>query len=143
MEFAALVTHTANKAYCERIGDDSQPSWFDAPDWQKDSARAGVRNLIVHPETTPEQSHESWMRQKIADGWAYGSVKDVEAKRHPCMVPYAELPPSQRKKDELFIRAFRLAGNIWQKSGNRKPMPGDSLDFLGEMIAMFDDVFYR
>ncbi len=38
----AEVGHETNRAYCETIGDFSQPSWGNAPDWQKDSAIGGV-----------------------------------------------------------------------------------------------------
>jgi hypothetical protein len=35
----ARVCHEANRAYCQTLGDNSQPAWDDAPEWQKDSAR--------------------------------------------------------------------------------------------------------
>jgi len=41
-ETIAVVCHEANRAYCSRIGDDSQPPWCDAPEWQKMSAITGV-----------------------------------------------------------------------------------------------------
>ena len=31
----AKTCHEVNKAFCESIGDASQPSWNDAPQWQK------------------------------------------------------------------------------------------------------------
>ena len=99
---AARLAHEANRVYCRTIGDDSQVRWEDAPDWQKDSAIAGAQAIFDDPSTTPEQSHEGWMAQKVADGWVYGEVKDAEAKTHPCMVPYNELPDNQRIKDTIF-----------------------------------------
>ncbi len=56
---------------------------------------------------SPEQSHEGWLAEKIATGWVYGPVKDTEKKEHPCMLPYDELPPSQKAKDALFVRTVR------------------------------------
>ncbi|MCF8566895.1 hypothetical protein LLE49_19435 [Alicyclobacillus tolerans] len=100
-EMIAALCHEVNRAYCQSIGDNSQPSWNDAPEWQKQSAIAGVK-FHMENETTPEQSHESWMKQKIDDGWVYGEVKDPELKTHPCMVPYNQLPQEQRSKDYLF-----------------------------------------
>ena len=35
----------ANRAYCQMIGDNSQSTWEDAPEWQKQSARKGVRRF--------------------------------------------------------------------------------------------------
>jgi hypothetical protein len=42
-EQIARVCHEVNRAYCESLGDMSQPSWEDAPQWQKDSAMLGVK----------------------------------------------------------------------------------------------------
>lgn len=97
----ARVAHEVNRAYCEALGDNSQPAWEDAPQWQRDSARMGVA-LHTANDVGPEASHESWMAQKIADGWVYGPVKDPEAKQHPCIVPFGELPREQQAKDYLF-----------------------------------------
>lgn len=101
-ELIARVAHEINRAYCASMGDDSQPAWDDAPEWQRASAMAGVDMHLANPDATPEQSHESWLAQKVADGWAYGEVKDAEQKQHPCCVPYAELPAEQKAKDYLF-----------------------------------------
>jgi hypothetical protein len=98
----ARVCHEANRAFCSYIGDDSQPAWEDAPQWQKDSALAGVRFVVSNPDAGDSASHDSWLRQKEADGWVYGEVKDPEAKTHPCIVPYEELPRDQQFKDRLF-----------------------------------------
>ena len=102
VEKIAMICHTANRAYCESIGDDSQPPWFDAPEWQKESAIAGVLAIMDSPGMTPEQSHESWMKQKIDDGWKWGPVKNPDLMEHPCIVPYEELPEDQKKKDRIF-----------------------------------------
>ena len=98
----AAVAHEINRAYCAALGDDSQPEWDDAPDWQKDSAVGGVEFHLANPDAGPEASHESWLAQKEADGWTYGEEKDPEAKTHPCFVPFTELPPEQQAKDFLF-----------------------------------------
>lgn len=101
-ETIARVAHEVNRAYCDAIGDHSQVAWEDAPDWQRDSAIAGVKYHLTTTGATPEQSHESWLAQKRADGWRYGQVKDVDAKTHPAFLPYAALPLEQRVKDYLF-----------------------------------------
>ena len=101
IEACARAAHEANRAYCIGIGDHSQPSWDDAPDWQRSSARDGVTGAL--DGATPEQSHEGWLATKLAAGWVYGATKDPDVKTHPCMVEYAELPPAQRKKDHIFI----------------------------------------
>lgn len=102
VRYIARVAHEVNRAYCQSIGDYSQPTWFDAPDWQKESIIKGVEFHLANPDATPENSHESWLEVKRAEGWQYGPIKDAEAKYHPCFVPYNELPVEQRSKDYLF-----------------------------------------
>lgn len=108
----AQVAHEINKAYCESIGDTSQPSWKEAPKWQKDSAFAGVKFHLANPDASPSASHESWLKQKEAEGWKYGSVKDAEKKEHPCFVSYHELEVSQRSKDYLFKQVIHSLKNF-------------------------------
>lgn len=102
VEKIARICHETNRAYCQTLGDDSQAPWDDAPEWQKESARQGVRFSIDNPESTPQASHESWLAVKVADGWKHGPVKDTEKKEHPCFLPYADLPEDQKRKDVLF-----------------------------------------
>lgn len=102
-EAVAEVAHSINKAICEAAGDHSQPDWAEAPDWQKQSAVNGVAFHMANPDASPSASHENWMAEKIADGWIHGPVKDPDLKRHPCIVPYDELPFEQRVKDHAFL----------------------------------------
>jgi hypothetical protein len=108
-EQIAKVCHATNKEYCHTIGDDSQKSWDEADQWQRDSAVAGVNFALSHIGSSPEDQHNSWLIDKKNNGWVYGPVKDTEKKEHPCIVPYAELPLEQRIKDYLFkaiVQAF-------------------------------------
>lgn len=98
----AEFCHEANRAYCKSIGDDSQPVWKDAPKWQRESAVNGVMFHYNNPNADASASHESWYKEKEADGWSYGPVKDPANKRHPCFVPYKELPVEQQIKDHIF-----------------------------------------
>ncbi len=102
VESIARICHEVNKAYCQALGDFSQPEWDQAPDWQKESAFKGVQLHLNDPTAGPAASHASWYAQKEQDGWKYGAFKDPENKLHPCMVPFAELPPEQRAKDFIF-----------------------------------------
>jgi len=103
----AIVAHETNRAYCQQIGDDTQLTWDDAPEWQRKSAIIGVQFHIDNPEAGCSASHESWLKEKEADGWKHGEVKDPEKKEHPCFVPYAELPEHQKVKDALFVGVVR------------------------------------
>lgn len=98
----ATVCHETNRAFCVAIGDNSQPTWEEAPAWQKESAIAGVIAHLANPNLTGEQSHELWLEHKRKEGWTYGPIKDPGKKQHPCFVPYGALPVEQRAKDALF-----------------------------------------
>lgn len=103
IEAIAKVAHEANRAYCQTIGDNSQVPWEDVHGWQRESAVDGVKNIIDGKVRHPQDSHVSWMTQKEADGWVYGETKDPEAKTHPCMVDFHDLPIEQQRKDHLFF----------------------------------------
>ena len=104
---SARVAHEVNRAYCQHLGDESQPGWVQAPDWQQQSAVDGMVSAFRNPEITPAQSHSMWMAQKTSDGWVHGDVKDPEKKTHPCIVPWDQLPAEQRLKDSLFLAVAR------------------------------------
>ncbi|MFQ5471325.1 MAG: RyR domain-containing protein [Dehalococcoidia bacterium] len=104
----AKVAHEINRAYCQAIGDESQPLWEDAPDWQKESAIQGVRFHVDNPGAGPEASHQNWMAEKKKDGWTWGPEKVPELKKHPCMVPFEQLPQEQQVKDHLFRAAVHV-----------------------------------
>ena len=109
---AAKVAHDANRSYCQTLGDFSQEPWETAPEWQRRSAIAGVEAIVANSKLTPEQSHESWMRMKLDDGWIYSEVKDANKKTHPCLIEYQELPIEQRKKDSIFGAVVRACLGI-------------------------------
>ena len=98
----AKVCHEANRAICEAAGDHSQKPWADAEPWQRESALVGVLFARDNPDAPASAQHDAWMADKIADGWVYGETKDAEAKTHPCIVPYDDLPFDQRVKDHVF-----------------------------------------
>jgi hypothetical protein len=107
IEEIAWVAHGTNRIYCLTQGDLSQPPWQAAPTWQRKSAINGVQFHIDNPDAGCSGSHENWLKEKAADGWVYGEVKDPEKKEHPCCVPYEDLPAEQKVKDALFVGVVR------------------------------------
>jgi hypothetical protein len=102
IERIAKEAHEANRRYCIAIGDDSQPAWDDAPEWQRTSCIADVEFVLANPDAPASRNHDCWLAEKERTGWVYGPVKDPEKKQHPCMVPFEELPPHQQFKDTNF-----------------------------------------
>jgi hypothetical protein len=102
VEGIARVCYEVNRAYCQAIDDWDFPPWTEAPQWAKDTCMDGVRFHLDNPKATVSQSHENWLKKKEEEGWTYGEVKDTELKKHPCIVPFDELPEKQRAKDYIF-----------------------------------------
>lgn len=50
-------------------------------------------------ELMAKNVHEVWAAGRMAEGWTWGPERDDEQKRHPCLVPYEELPESERDYD--------------------------------------------
>lgn len=100
-EDVARICHEANRGLQIATGDPApSPHWDEAPEWQRASAIDGVSK--ASEGATCEELHNAWCDFKRADGWTYGPIKDAEAKTHPCLAPYIDLPVEQRVKDDLF-----------------------------------------
>lgn len=48
--------------------------------------------------------HEGWRRQKTANGYRFGPVRDDLARTHPSLVPWEELTDSVRNLDRQRVR---------------------------------------
>ena len=55
--------------------------------------------LIELGEKIAENVHEVWAQGRIAEGWTYGEVRNDRLKQTPCLVPYSELPDSEKEYD--------------------------------------------
>ena len=113
----AKICHEANRAWCEENGDPSQKPWNEAAEWQQESAINGVRHVLLNPDSTPEETHANWLKDKQAAGWVYGPVKDADAKTHPCCVPYENLSREQRAKDAIFLAVVRGCIEVTRQIG--------------------------
>lgn len=103
----ARVCHEVNRALCESFGDQSQKPWDDAAGWQRESAIKGVEFALTNPDAPASAQHDAWSADKIANGWVYGQIKDADAKTHPCLVPFDQLPPEQQAKDRTLKAVVR------------------------------------
>lgn len=101
-----LVHHSAWVGYQIAAG---QPYNLRPTDAQLASLRDAAARFAEHPDMTPEQNHENWMRYKLANGWRHGPTKDEAAKTHPDLVPFDELPEVEKRKDVMDLEARRLA----------------------------------
>ena len=55
--------------------------------------------LLPLIEEMAKNVHEVWARNRMDEGWTYGPVRDDAHKKHPCLVPYEDLPESGKDYD--------------------------------------------
>ena len=57
------------------------------------------RELLELTERLAENAHDNWAKQRMAEGWTHGPKRDDKAKKHPDLIPYNELPESEKEYD--------------------------------------------
>ncbi|MBR7156767.1 MAG: Ryanodine receptor Ryr [Bacteroidales bacterium] len=62
-----------------------------------------VEDVLLPEELEPlmeviaRNVHEVWAKNRIDQGWVYGSERSDSLRQHPCLIPYEEL--SEQEKD--------------------------------------------
>lgn len=55
--------------------------------------------ILELSEKLAENCHEVWAEGRINQGWTYGPERNDAKKESPCLVPYNELPESEKDYD--------------------------------------------
>jgi hypothetical protein len=55
--------------------------------------------LLELTERLADNVHEVWAAQKVKDGWSYGPTVDAATKKHPDLMPYAQLQEEKKVYD--------------------------------------------
>ncbi len=50
-------------------------------------------------EKLAENAHDNWALLRIGEGWTYGPKRDDALKKHPDLIPYAELSEGEKQYD--------------------------------------------
>lgn len=74
-------------------------------------------------ELLAEHVHDTWAKGRIMDGWQYGAHIDPETKKRPDLVPYKDLPETEKDYDrrtaaETLKMIIALGYTIETKNGN-------------------------
>lgn len=70
-------------------------------------------NLEDLTEAIAENAHDIWARARMDKGWTYGPVRDDAKKQHPDLVPYAQLPDSEKEYDRIMaMNTLRLVRRL-------------------------------
>ena len=56
-------------------------------------------DLTELTEQIAENVHDVWALGRLKEGWIYGEKEDPEARISPLLVPYADLPESEKDFD--------------------------------------------
>ena len=60
-------------------------------------------------EAIAENAHEIWAENRQAEGWTYGPQRNDQLKQTPDMVPYSQLPESEKEYDrEMAMKTIKL-----------------------------------
>ena len=108
IERVARKAYEVNVAYhAMAYRNNHRPTWKQLPE----EKRAHIRRVVVAIDrgeiTTPAERHEYWRRERIATGWSYGPVKDIERQQHPELVPFDDLPTRQQMEVFVCFHAIR------------------------------------
>ena len=64
-------------------------------------------------EAISENAHDVWAVERQAQGWIYGPKRDDFKKETPCMVPYSQLPDSEKKFDrDMAMNTLKLVKKL-------------------------------
>ena len=55
--------------------------------------------ILTLTERLAKNAHDNWARGRFSQGWVYGPERNDEHKQHPCLIPYEELPDSEKDYD--------------------------------------------
>ena len=80
--------------------------------FRKNMVRAVARQCGPNRLTSPKKLHDAWVVAYKKLGWVYGSVRDVEKKTHPDMVPFDNLGRKEQEKDWVFFMLCEVARRI-------------------------------
>ena len=64
-------------------------------------------------EAIAENAHDIWARARMDEGWTYGPVRNDALKQHPDLVPYSQLPDSEKEYDRIMaMNTLRLVRRL-------------------------------
>ena len=105
----------------------SLPPWRDLDEQERDLNRASADDIAIklehigarivpafddsppltftsdEVEQLAELEHARWCRTRQDGGWIFGRTRDDEGRRHPDLVPWAQLPHPRREIDRQHV----------------------------------------
>lgn len=107
VEFVAILVHQLNDTYRSLIGETPKGAWETLDEDVKQSTVKGIVYILQNPDVTPAEVHAKWVEERTCEGWSFGETMDPDAKTHPCLTPYEDLPLAHRMKDYLYCSTVK------------------------------------
>lgn len=80
-------------------------------------------DLVELTETIAQDVHDIWAAKRINEGWSYGTERNDSKKQHPDLIPYADLPESEKDYDrEMAIHAIKVIKRLGYRIVNINSM---------------------
>src|SRR5579859_1983868 len=83
----------------------------------------GLKELL---EELAENTHDIWAQQRIAEGWRYGPLRNDRQKEHPNLVPYKQLPESEKDYDrKTALETIKMMQTLGYTVTRPEQLPSD------------------
>jgi len=102
---------------------------------------ADLVNLV---EQLAEITHDNWVRQRLADGWRQGQRRNDLQKEHPGIVPYDDLPESEKEYDRkisLGVVQAMIALGYRVESSSSPALSGPTCTLMAHGVVAPDQQF--
>jgi hypothetical protein len=71
--------------------------------WEPNPVDTGSTRLSTELQALVEKIacnvHDVWARTRLEEGWTWGPGRNDKQKTHPCLIPYSDLPESEKEVD--------------------------------------------
>jgi RyR domain len=101
------IAHALHVRSCQLFGDLTHSPYRDNESEAMARFRAGIEFHLENPKASAQDAHASWMAARKAEGWTFGEKKDLRERRHPMLVPWADVPQHRRLQYELIATVVR------------------------------------
>jgi hypothetical protein len=78
-------------------------------------------DLTENQELLAKLEHNRWYAERRLNGWQYGPKRDDKRKIHPCLIPYEQLPETEKQKDRTNIQ------DLQEFFSSQQPKPGQQV----------------
>ena len=86
------------------------------------------KDLLDLIEILAQHAHDVWAAQRISEGWSYDRKRNERSKVTPLLVPYHDLPESDKEVDRNMVietlRAVMALGYEITRSVRQRPDSG-------------------